>query len=967
MELAKDHAKDMLFLLTEKYKEVLKRGEESHFLEEDVKIKFINPLLKGLGWDIEGLDEIKFEQRTPRGHVDFALRTDVNSPPEILFEVKAFRENLDGHRIVAGKKQPYPKKAIDDAWSMKVDFCVLTNFKELRLYYTKVRKPEEGLIFKIKFEDYLSENGFETFWSLSKENIKTGALSRYERRRTREDVSTEIVRELFTMREILLDSILEKNELSPAALKESVQRILDRLVVIRVAEDRDVIHAESLSEMAATWKKTVINRSVRTLMRDLKNLFRDFDTVYNSSLFEEHFCEDLYIDNELLENVINTLYDYNFELIDADVLGSIYEDYLGHVLLEETMDIVEDYSVRKESGVYYTHTSIVEYVVENTLRRILNEISDPSCIQNIKVLDPACGSGSFLIKAFDYIKKWYDEYNKKILQTARQDGSLKHYNNLINGFRHRIIVENLFGVDLDPQAVEIASMNLMLKALRKGEKLPEIMGENVKCGNSLAWDSQIKTGFVWERDFEEIMRNGGFDVCVGNPPWGVDLSQDKDYLETYYELAQGQYDSYELFIELSKKILNEGGIWGFVIPDSIFNPEHRNLRKFLCLENQIEVIIKLGEGFFKGVFRSGVIIIFRKKKPQKDHRISALTLLKEDRRKLMKGRTTISKIEMERGILIPQERFMKDEHFAFDITKSVEDEKIMQKMESRRMDWNEIINSSRGVEFSESGLVIQCPSCFKWNSPPRKRKGKHEQKTCSYCGFEYDIDEALKREVIVSKERMKESDKLFITGKSVNRYYTGNVGYLDVTREGIEYKDPYLYEGPKILVRKTGVGIYATIDYTGAYCPQVVFIFKLRENIPQRYKELNLEYILGVLNSRVVLYYYYKKFGELEWKSFPYVTPKTLRQLPIPDIDFSNPEEKRIHDKIVKKVSDILYIRGDFEKLDFEVEDLVMKLYGITPEMKVHMWNELKKVQKLRIIREVMGQMGESTITISTT
>ncbi len=953
MEVTKKRAKEVISSLIEKYENIIERGRENDFLKEEVKIKFVNPLLIGLGWDVEGLDEVKFEQRT-RGHIDFALRTDAASPPEILYEVKAFRESLDGYRIVAGKKQPYPKKVIDDAWSMNVNFCVLTNFKELRLYYTKAGNPEEGLIFKLNYQEYLTETGFETLWSLSKENVKKGILERFEKRRTREDVSVEIFKQLFKLRRILMDEICEKNELSPDELKESVQRILDRLVVIRVAEDRGITHAKSLSKIITTWKEPAINRSVRTLMKDLKNLFRDFNTAYKSNLFEEHFCEDLKIDNNVIENVVETLYKYNFELIDADVLGSIYEDYIGHILKEPELDIVEDYSARRESGVYYTHTSIVDYIVENTVGEYLNGISDPSQIPTIKVVDPACGSGSFLIKAFDFIKRWYDEYNRKILQLNKINGSLKH--TLINDFRHAIITENLFGVDSDPQAAEMASVNLMLKALRKGENLPEIMGETIKCGNSLIEDLKEDTAaFCWEKEFKKIMRNGGFDICIGNPPWGADLSKNADYLEGIYDLAKGQYDSYELFIELSKKILKEGGMWGFVIPDSIFNPEHRNLRKFLCLETQIEEIVKLGEGFFKGVFRSGAVIIFKKKNPQKGHVVSAFILLKEDREKLMKRKTSISKIETEKGILIPQERFAKDENFTFDISKSVQDEKIMQKMESKRIDWDRILNASRGVEFSENGLVIQCPNCFKWDNPPRKRKGIHQIKKCAHCGIEYGFDEALKKDVIVSENKEKDTDKPFIIGKSVNRYYTGEVKYLDITKEGITYKDPSLYEGEKMLVRKTGVGIYATIDYTGAYVPQVVFIFKLKEKIPKKYQDLRLEYILGVLNSRVILYYYYKKFGELEWKSFPYVTPKTLRQLPLPDIDFSNLEEKEIHDEIVGKVSDILHKRGDFKKLDFEIEELVMSLYGITPEMKVHMWNELKKVQKLRIIREVMN------------
>ncbi|MGD2250592.1 MAG: N-6 DNA methylase [Candidatus Methanofastidiosia archaeon] len=958
MEAKKKQAKDVISSLIEKYKDVLKKRKEDDFLEEYVKIKFINPLLIGLGWDIERIDEVKFEQKTPRGHIDLALRTDATSPPEILFEVKAFRENLDGYRVVAGKKQSYPKKAIDDAWSLKVDYCVLTNFKELRLYYTKVKNPKDGLIFKLTYTEYMTDNGFEKIWSLSKENIESGFLERFEKKRTREDISTEIVNELFTLRKILMHTIHKENILDSDELKESVQRILDRLVVIRVAEDRGVIHAESLSEMISTWKKTAINKSVRTLMKDLKNLFRDFDAAYNSKLFEEHFCEDLTINNEVLKNVVETLYNYNFELIDADVLGSIYEEYIGHILSEEPeLDIVEDLSIRKESGVYYTHTSIVEYIVRNTLGKYLQEVSDPSHVSKITVIDPACGSGSFLIKAFDFIEKWYDTYNQKIIEAARQDGSLTPYNNLVNNHKQKIIADNLFGVDLDLQATEIASMNLILKALRKGEKLPEIMGENVKCGNSLIQDKkEDPLACMWDTEFKKIMNEGGFDICIGNPPWGADLSQNANYLEKVYNLAEGQYDSYELFIELSKKILKDSGIWGFVIPDSIFNPEHEPLRKFLCLKNQIEKIIKLGEGFFKGVYRSSVIIIFKKKKPQKSHLISVFTLMKEDRKNLMAGKTSISGIEREKGILIPQKRFAEDKNFTFDITKSIDDEKIMEKMESNRLSWNKIVETSRGVEFSQRGLVIQCPHCFNWDNPPRKRKGKYDKKECSHCGVEYEFDEALKKECIVSKERKRgETDKLFIKGKSVNRYYTDQIEYLNITKNGINYKEPSLYKGPKILIRKTGVGIYATIDYTGAYVPQVVFIFKLKEKIPSEYKDLKLEYILGVLNSRIILYYYYKKFGEIEWKSFPYITPKVIKMLPLPDIDFSNPEKRKIHDIIAEKVSDILHERGDFDKLDYEIEKLVMDLFGITAEMKPHIWKELRNVQKLRIIREVMN------------
>ena len=152
---------------------------------------------------------------------------------------------------------------------------------------------------------------------MSKEKIAQGVLETYKIRRTREDVGTEFVNDLFQMRTDLNSSINQQNSLSKEVIRESVQRILDRFVVIRVAEDRGVIHADSLSKLVQSWNETAINKNFRTLMKDLKNLFRDFDFSYNSKLFEKHPCEDLKIDNDYIEKSIQTLYDYNFDLIDA--------------------------------------------------------------------------------------------------------------------------------------------------------------------------------------------------------------------------------------------------------------------------------------------------------------------------------------------------------------------------------------------------------------------------------------------------------------------------------------------------------------------------------------------------------------------------------------------------------------------------------------------------------------------------
>ena len=179
--------------------------------------------------------------------------------------------------------------------------------------------------------------------------------------------------------------------------------------------------------------------------------------------------------------------------------------------------------------------------------------------------------------------------------------------------------------------------------------------------------------------------------------------------------------------------------------------------------------------------------------------------------------------------------------------------------------------------------------------------------------------------------------------------------YMDTSRKGINYKDSAIYEGSKLLVRKTGIGIYATIDNSGAYVPQVVFIFKLKRTSGEN-SNYRLEYILGALNSRLMLYYYYKKFGDVEWKSFPYMTQKTIMQLPVAKVDFKEKAAKELHNMIADKVAEVLKKNTPIGRdEDLVIEDLVFKIYGITPEEKMHIWGELDKVQKLRIIRETMG------------
>lgn len=520
--------KTKLQQLVQSYDKVVRSSKLKEFSEADVGSKFILPFLEMLGWDVRNIDEVKEQRRTLTGPADYSLN--VNRKPKIVVEIKKFTESLDTKRTIRGKEESYPEQAIRYAWHLKVDWVVLSNFAETRVYYSHVIKPQKGLLFKFKHNEYI--RNFNRLWILSKEKVIAGILDTLEKRRTRTDIDKEVLGDLVLCRQILVDTITKNNsDLGMDEVRESVQKILDRILVIRVAEDRGIIGSDSLWKVLDSWK----NRGLATpFMRSLKTLFRDFDDVYNSKLFEAHKCEDLILKNDILEKVIATLYKYNFDLISADVLGAIYEDYIGHILkeAEKGIDIVKDYQKRKKAGIYYTPIPVVDYIIRNSVGLFLKGIQ-PEEVSDIKILDPACGSGSFLIKAFDVLKECYDKYNRERLEKAKASGGLTGYTVLVTDIEKRILDDNLFGVDLDSQAAEITAVNLMLKGLKRDERLPLILGDNIKRGNSLIsgeekelrkylgkrWKDEKP--FQWQSEFSEVFDSGGFDVVVGNPPHGA--------------------------------------------------------------------------------------------------------------------------------------------------------------------------------------------------------------------------------------------------------------------------------------------------------------------------------------------------------------------------------------------------------------------------------------------------------------
>ncbi|MFC6838428.1 Eco57I restriction-modification methylase domain-containing protein [Halomarina ordinaria] len=969
--------------------------------EAAVRQQFINPLLRALGWDTES-EEVRPEHQTDVGPADYAMV--LNGRDQFYVEAKKFSEDLDGYRLKDGEKRSYVDQAVDYAYHQRCEWAVLTNFEEIRLYWTYESRDatEDGLVLEITVDEFLTEGGLEKLSKLSKRGVSRGSLGTLERSRKRKPI-TEAVQQALSSARGNLTSEIHSNEpeLTLETLREGVQRILDRLVVMRVAEDRSVISEDTLYKMKEAWDSTKINPEQRRLIRDFSNAFQDFDSVYNSELFARHECETWAVPNETLKDIIDELYEYNFEYLDADILGSIYEDYLGHAIREkeEGLELEEIDDVRREGGIYYTPVPVVEYIVDSTLGERLNRVMDDvrselncedpdfkaaanrfSEVEQIRFLDVSCGSGSFLIKAYDKFEACYKEYQNLVRAARPEEAKLDDYSRIKNfsDYRQRILRNNLFGVDLDYQATEIASVNLFLKALKSGEKLPTILEENIKRGNSLlngpneavastleisVEEADEMGAFDWETEFEEIVgANGdGFSVIAGNPPWGADVDDYRDWVEGegQYSLASGQYDTYELFIELTAELLGDGGTLGFIIPDSIFREEHEELRKWLAMNYTVDQIHKLGEGVFEDVWTGSAIIQYTKTPSMGDNVVECSVLRKEDRDRMQgAGGTALSTLITERQNTKVQQRILDEPDYAFKPFADEDDYAIMDIMGTDTVDTAEVLFDSRGDEIGKSGEVMRCPSCMNWDTYPQKRAaskgGGYYSKTCTHCEKEYEFEEAYETREIIKNHCPDSSWKRLYFGEHVTRYRESGHAFIDDSIDGIDFEDENLYSPPKILLRKTGFGFNAFIDYTDARCLQVVYVFRLLEDRDPEFEQYDLEYFLGLLNSRVMLYYYTKERSEIEWQSYPYKTQGLVMGLPYPEVDFDDEEEKERYDRFVNLVRNACKSNGKIDRGDdWEIEKLAYDFYGIPEDKRTRIRNELNELQRLQVVREL--------------
>lgn len=448
----------------------------------------------------------------------------------------------------------------------------------------------------------------------------------------------------------------------------------------------------------------------------------------------------------------------------------------------------------------------------------------------------------------------------------------------------------LIGRDIDPCAISAASTKLGKNAeiVLKDTLLDLNDAESVEC--------QV-------------------DAIIANPPWGGQRSGSQEVmLRRGYTLARGQYDTYDLFVERAVKCSREGTVAAFILPESILMPQHEPLRKLLLEESEILMIARLGEGLFKGVYRDTIVVIFRNGRPSLDHQIKCFQLSPQLKPLVHRQVITLAEAAEQCIHQVPQKHFSQDPHHEFKIGMRMGEEAPRKAADIPSFAWDKWVKTRRGVEIGKQGKVLYCEKCDFYRPDSADPHSK-----CSRCAG------TVRRATIVAATRPGSTGTSsckwspLIVGEDVQRYSCAPSRYIKHGACGVKYNDVSHYAHRKLLIRKTGVGLRCAIDETGCLTTQTVFnVF-----CPHNSDLWILDYLQGVLNSRALLAIHLRRTGDIQWRSHPYVTPMTIRSLPIPEPSISIATTSLA--KSIAEISAKFRVNGD-PGHDLALEDLVCRL-----------------------------------------
>jgi len=977
--ITKEEGKNQLKRLVERFSDNLEQYKQTEYKEHNVRSEFIDPFFKSFGWDVDNSEgnsekykEVIGEDRVRIGGQtkapDYAFRLGGMR----IFFVEAKKPSVD----IKGKSEPsYQLKRY--AWNSKIPISILTDFEEFSVYDC-TKKPDlkekagTGRLEYYNFKDYV-EN-FDKIWDIfSKESVLKGSFDRYvdssKNKRGTSQVDSEFLKEIETWREKLAKNIAIRNtSLSVEELNFCVQKTIDRILFLRICEDRGIESYGKLENISGN----------SNVYQKLLNAFEDADAKYNSGVFDftkDAITRELSIDDDVLQQIISNLYypisPYDFSVLSVEILGSVYEEFLGKIIRLTPAHIakIEDKpEVKIAGGVFYTPEFIVEYIIKNTLDPKIDG-KTPQEIEKIRILDPACGSGTFLLRAYshllDYHLNYYRKNPKKYKKEIYQFKENQWF--LTTEIRKKILLNNIFGVDIDPQAVELTKLGLLLKVLENETKetvnqqlklfqeraLPDL-GNNIKCGNSLVNSSYYikdKTSnsdklykirpFDWddkENGFGTIINEGGFDAIIGNPPYvKEDVSNEifefvkSTDLKKYY---QGKMDYWHFFTAKSLDLLKEDGLHSFIAQNNWNTSSGASiLRNKILEDSRIITFFDFNEFkvFKKASIQTMIFVLKKMKEPGKTYKtnyykITSKNISNEEIRNLLLGEGNEIGVESFSAEIIPNK--LINETISF-VNSQVSE--VLTKILSKRN------KKLRDTEFGNGIDVLQDfvleKHLKKLSGKIKKGDGVFVLNKSEFNNLKFNKIEMEKIKPYYTSENL---EKFY--GSPKNNYWIiyadtevrTNIEKFPTIKRHLDKFKPILtsafkpyglnrpreqrfFEGEKLnLQRKTIMPSFTFTDFP-CYVTRAFLILK-----PE---DVDLKYLVGVLNSELSYFMFYftgKKQGE----------QLQIDKVPLLNFPIHVPENKNENDlskKIIESVDLILEAKKELKTIRLEQKRKILE------------------------------------------
>ena len=921
----------------------LENGVLEKSKEEESQAEFLNDIFATVlratnkfngqnEWNLQRETKTKIDGQKADGVLGF-FDAEGKKDVRAVIELKGSKVSLDVRQKRSGDTRTPVEQAFNYApkYGKNCQWVIVSNYKEIRLYRSN-DMTEYQVFFLEKLKDDLEFKKFIyilSFYALvgtEKKKAKTIELSE-EYQKNQAEIEKKFYNEYKNIRLHIFENMRKNNPaVNENTIIEKVQKLLDRFLFICFCEDKGLLPNEIFYKTLEKGKNFGDVFEVFKMLCNWINLGNPRENIshFNGGLFKnDDVLESLYVDNEVFEEMKKiSEYDFDSEL-NENILGHIFEQSISDIedlkkeLNGEKFD--KKKGKRKKDGIFYTPKYITKYIVENSIKNWLDdkrkelgedklpELSEADfeikysskksderiysknykkhiefwtkyreAVKNIKIVDPACGSGAFLITAFEYLLNYNNYLNDKIFDlTGTKD--------LFSDTTKEILQNNIFGVDLNKESVEITKLSLWLKTANKNKTLATLEN-NIKCGNSLIDNVEIagELAFNWEKEFPQVFENGGFDVVVGNPPYVFARDNfneiEKNYYIKNYVSSNYQINTYILFMEKSFKLLKNKGYASMIVPNSwLMMYSGKGIREYILENIKLLEIVNLAGHSFENVNVETVIYFGYK---EKGEFITRVLLNKGKEFIYSHSKNSIS--------------FINEEEKLFKVFSDEYSEEINKKIFKNSTALDEIVEIKAGLQAYEKGKGI-----------PKQTEEDVKNRPYDYT---YKFDE----------ETYK-----YLEGNNVGRYSINWSGqYLKYGDNLAAPRIVELFNGKKIIIR----------EITGAFPKNIIstyteeFYLYNRSNIgiiEKEGKKIDLKYILVVLNSTLISYYFMKNTAKSVRKLFPKIILNDLRKFPFKEISLQEQQS------FIEKADKMLALNKELQEISQKFQRMITREFGL--------------------------------------